>query len=177
MKFELNPLDVKPTGELTLYGDARPFEDIRKGDTLVVNGAPYRVLDVTDDGNSSTYKLEPAGRSGGDPVTEDNGDDVAQYRGVIAIEWPAATRPGPYGAMIGRMTAVTDLVTGKEIRTCTGITVNVDMDRLVTADLTLFADADGEPILDGEPVLLDAERGEFRTAVFPFLVGEMRVKA
>ena len=125
---------------------------------------------------STDERTAPRVRVGDIVAAEDNGDDVAQYRGVIAIEWPAATRPGPYGAMIGRMTAVTDLVTGNEIRTCTGITVHVDMERLVTADLTLFTDADGEPVLDGEPVV-DAERGGFRTGVFPFLVGEMRVKA
>jgi hypothetical protein len=60
MKLEWNPLDIKPVGELTLYGDARPLEEIRKGDLVLINGSPYRVTDGSDDGDSVTYKLEPA---------------------------------------------------------------------------------------------------------------------
>jgi hypothetical protein len=110
-------------------------------------------------------------------MTED-GEDVARYRGVIAIEWPAPARPGPYGAMAGRKVTVTDLVTGKPIMTCSGadVTVHAAANELVTADLTLFAGADGEPLLDGEPVL-DEDRSEWVSGVFPFLVGEMRVAA
>ena len=102
-----------------------------------------------------------------------DGDDVARYRGVIAIEWPPPTRPGPYGAMTGHNVAVTDLLTGKPV-TCTDIRVHADPERLVTADLTLFADADGEPVLDGEPVAGDVG---FLTGTFPFLVGEMRIRS
>ena len=106
-------------------------------------------------------------------LTEDNGDDVAQYRGVIAIEWPAATRPGPYSSMAGCLLVITDLVTGKQIMTCShaDVTVHADAAALVTADLVLFADADGEPLLDGKPETDDDEN--IRTGVFPFLVGEI----
>jgi hypothetical protein len=95
------------------------------------------------------------------------------YAGVVMIEWPPATGTGPYAAMIGRAASVFDAVSGKQIKTCAGITVRVNMEELVTADLTLLAGADGEPILQGEPVL-DGEG--IRTGVFPFLVSEMRVR-
>jgi hypothetical protein len=60
MKLEWNPLDIKPEAELTLYGDARPAENFRIGQVIEVNGSPYRVTDGSDDGDSVTYKLEPA---------------------------------------------------------------------------------------------------------------------
>lgn len=106
-----------------------------------------------------------------------DGDEetVAQYRGVIRIEWPAACNPGPYGSMVGSLLSVFDAMSGKQILTCVKAVIHADMDALVTADLTLFTDADGEPILDGEPVQ-DEDRTEIRTGVFPFLVGEMRVR-
>lgn len=61
MKTEWNPLDIPPAGELTLHGDARLLDEdeIPEGGLLLVNGSPYRVLGVTDDGDSVTYKLEP----------------------------------------------------------------------------------------------------------------------
>lgn len=96
----------------------------------------------------------------------------ARYRGVIAIEWPAGAG-SPYACMIGRLAAVSDAVSGKPILTCSGITVHVGVDELVTADLTLFAGEDGEPLFDGNPYL---DGDEIRTAVFPFLVAEMRVR-
>lgn len=97
----------------------------------------------------------------------------APYRGVIIIEWPAAHGASPYSSMAGRKVEITDALTGKSVRTCTKIIVHADAEALVTADLTLFADADGGPLLDGEPV---TDGDGFRTGVFPFLVSEMRVK-
>jgi hypothetical protein len=95
------------------------------------------------------------------------------YRGVIAIEWPPPNGASPYSSMPGCLVSVTDALTGKPIMTCTKIIVHADAGALVTADLTMFADADGEPLLDGEPVI---DGDGFRTGVFPFLVSEMRVK-
>lgn len=59
MKLEWNPLDIKPAGEVTFYGDARPLEEIGEGRMMLINGSPYRVTEVIDDGDSVTYKLEP----------------------------------------------------------------------------------------------------------------------
>ena len=96
------------------------------------------------------------------------------YRGVVAIEWPAPAGGSVYACMLGRGVKISDAVTGKLITTCThaDITVHADANALVTADLTLFADADGEPLLDGTP---EVDGEEIRTATFPFLVSEMRV--
>jgi hypothetical protein len=102
------------------------------------------------------------------------GAEPGQYRGVIIIGWPASANAGsPYASMVARKTEIADALTGKPIRTCTGFTVHGDMDALVTADLTLLADADGEPLLEGKPVLKD---GEVITGTFPFIVSEMRVQ-
>ena len=97
-----------------------------------------------------------------------------QYRGVIIIEWPAAHGASPYSVIVGRKTEITDALTGKPIRTCTGFTVRMDVEALVTADLTLLAGEHGEPLLEGRPVMKD---GEILTATFPFLVAEMRVQS
>lgn len=61
----------------------------------------------------------------------------AQYRGVIVIEWPAAHGASPYSSMTGWKVSVTDALTGKPIRTCTGITVHADPEALVTAALSV----------------------------------------
>jgi hypothetical protein len=99
-------------------------------------------------------------------------ETVAQYRGVIIIEWPPGTGKGPYSAIVARLMSITDAMTGKPIRTCVHAEIHVAMDALVTAELTLFTDEDGEPLFDSEPLLRD---GEVVTGVFPFLVAEMRV--
>ena len=100
---------------------------------------------------------------------------MAQYAGVIVIEWPPGAGTGPYHVMSGTGVNIKDAVTGKAVNTCMSadITVRVAGWGMVTAELTLFADADGDPILDGEPVEAD---GEILTGVFPFLVSEMRVR-
>ncbi len=97
----------------------------------------------------------------------------AAYRGVIAIEWPPPHGASPYSSMAGSRVSVTDALTGKPIMTCTKIIVHVDAEALVTADLIMFADADGGPLLGGEPV---PQGDGFVTGAFPFLVGEMRVR-
>lgn len=109
-------------------------------------------------------------------MTEDDEETVAQYRGVLIIEWPAPRVASPYNAMPGWGVTITDAVSGKVITTCTDadIVIHAGATGLVTADLNLFADEDGEPIFDGRPV---PEGDGFRAGVFPFLVGEMRVRS
>jgi hypothetical protein len=97
----------------------------------------------------------------------------ADFRGVVIIEWPAAHGASPYSSIAGHRVAVTDALTGKLITTCLGVTVRADPQRLVTADLEMLADENGNPLLEGDPVL---DCGEIRTGVFPFAVSEMRVK-
>ena len=105
------------------------------------------------------------------------GEEPLAYRGAIVIEWPKAA-PHGVGAIAGRMVSVYDAFTGgepgpKPITTVSEIALRVSADEIVTADLTMFADEAGDPILDGEPV---RDGDGFRTGVFPFLVSEMRVR-
>jgi hypothetical protein len=95
------------------------------------------------------------------------------YRGVISIEWPAPAGGSIYACMLGRGVRITDAATGRPFDNCSEIAVHADPGALVTADLTLLADKDGEPLLDGRVVTRD---GEPLTAVFPFVVSEMRVR-
>ena len=99
-------------------------------------------------------------------------DALPPYRGAIVIEWPPPG-PSPYSAMVGFQLCIFDAVSGKQIKTATHIEVHAPADGAVTADLTLLANEDGEPLFEGEPVL---DGGEIRTGVFPFVVSEMRVK-
>lgn len=100
-------------------------------------------------------------------------DSSPEYRGVIVIEWPPPYGSVPHSAINGSLIVITDALTGKAVTTCSHVTVHADAAELVTADLTMFADADGEPVLDGMPVL-GAE--EILTGTFPFFVAEMRVR-
>ncbi len=61
MKFEMNPLDVKPRLEMTFYGDARPKETIGDGDIVSISGSDllYRITDVLINHDSTVYGLEP----------------------------------------------------------------------------------------------------------------------
>ena len=95
------------------------------------------------------------------------------YRGVIVIEWPPPAGTSPYACLNGSGVAIADAVSGKPITTCSDLVIHAEIQALVTADLTMFADKDGEPILDGEPVL---DGDEIQTGVFPFVVSEMRVR-
>lgn len=111
-------------------------------------------------------------------TTEHEPAAPAQYRGAVILEWPKPA-PAGVGALIGRLTAVYDPFTDSEpgpkpITTVTGITVRVTMDEIVTADLTMFADEDGNPLYDGMPCIRD---GEVITGTFPFIVTEMRVRS
>ncbi len=95
------------------------------------------------------------------------------YRGVVIIEWPAPYGAGPYSAMHGGKAAITDAVTGALLTTVSRAVVTASPQDLMTAELTMLADAGGEPVPDGPPVV---EGGTVRTGTFTFLVTEMRVR-
>lgn len=100
-----------------------------------------------------------------------------ESRGVVIIEWPASAPLG-VGALPGWKVSVFDAFSGdspepREIRTVTGVEVRASPHEIITASLTMLADADGNPLFDGEPVVKD---GEILTGTFPFIVAEMRVR-
>lgn len=106
------------------------------------------------------------------PATET--EEPEPYRGVIAIEWPAASGASPYACLTGGEIKITDAVTGKPVTTCTRLVVTAAVLERVTVTLVMFADEAGDPVLDGEPVVKD---GETLTGTFPFAVSEMSVRA
>lgn len=94
-----------------------------------------------------------------------------EFAGTIIITWPQSRG----GVLPGWAITLTDEVTGGPIRTVTALRVvlNAAADELVWAECEMFADADGKPILNGEPLV--APEGMPLTGTFPFLVSEMRV--
>lgn len=111
-----------------------------------------------------------------DPTAHQAGPGVV-YQGHIGIEWPAPAEGSASLVMPGWKFSVWDALNGKPITTVTKIEVHVPANGLVTADLTMFADLDGQPVYDGKPHIrgqADLD-GEIVTGTFPFLVAEMRV--
>lgn len=91
----------------------------------------------------------------------------------IIIEWPAMT--DDTRALPGRLTAIRDADTEQMIETVSAARIVVDASAtgIVTADLTMYADQDGNPRLGGQPNVGDD--GEIATGVFRFAVAAMRV--
>jgi hypothetical protein len=95
------------------------------------------------------------------------------YLGVIAIECPQP-RPGyEYAPMPGWQLAVFDALNGKPVTTVSRLVIHADASDIVTADVTMFADEDGQPVYAGRPRVRD---GETIWGTFPFLVAEMRIR-
>ena len=112
------------------------------------------------------------------------------YFGRVIIEWPKPLRPGS-GALQGWRCTIYDAETGKCINSVMkidgpSVAVHSDAQRWVTADLTMFADEAGMPVLfpdelkavpgSSVPVFMD-EDGHVRWGTFSFLVTEMRVRS
>jgi hypothetical protein len=98
----------------------------------------------------------------------------SEFAGTCIITWPRPSGTG--GVLAGWGVAITDAATGEQIFAVTGITVHLHADAkgLIWADLEMFADRDGKPLLSGTPIL-GPDGGEILTGVFPFLVSGMRV--
>lgn len=112
---------------------------------------------------------EPAGI---ETVTDQAGPGVI-YQGHIGIEWPPA-RPGSSLILPGWGCQVWDALSGQKITTVTGLAVHATANGLVTADVTMYADPDGQPVYS--PFKAWQVDGEMITGTFPFLVAEMRVR-
>lgn len=93
-----------------------------------------------------------------------------ELAGACIITWPQPRG----GALLGWNVAILDHATGEPITTVTSIDVHLhaDPEAIVWADLEMFADAEGHPIYDGMPVILDRE---IVTRRFSYRVAEMRV--
>lgn len=114
---------------------------------------------------------------------------VLTFEGVIIIEW-GQPRPGhPGQPLAGWKTAIFDALNGKPITTVSKIEIHVPANGLVTADLTMFTDRDGKPLMElerrpkpggGWAQVVHLRDGDMSkgiaTGTFPFLVSEMRVR-
>ena len=115
------------------------------------------------------------------PLPEAVPEMPAEWAGEIGIEWPAA-RPGA-PAMSGW--GVTPYDADGPVTTVQSITLHAAADSLVWAELTMFADEDGKPVLHGDweraggtpvPVPWLTEDGETRSGTFPFLITSMKMQ-
>jgi hypothetical protein len=93
-----------------------------------------------------------------------------EIKGSIVIEWPQPIA----GCLPGSPVAISDALTGKPINTVSRLTVSADPASLVTADLTMLANLDGEPAYDGPG---HARDGEIVQGTFRFEVAEMKARA
>ena len=82
--------------------------------------------------------------------------------------------------------AVYDALSGSQITTVTRIELHATASDMVTADVTMFADADGQPLYQLEKAQhpetgrwhekIYLRNGDINKGTFPFLVAEMRVR-
>lgn len=106
--------------------------------------------------------------------------DGADYWGLIVIEWPAAPavtpeRPGPR-PMPAWQVLIYDAADGQPIVTAErAVICVVDANSWTAADLTMFCDDEGKPVLRGGTFYPD-ENGKLRTGTFRYLISEMRVR-
>lgn len=102
-----------------------------------------------------------------------DGDEHAApgYHGMIRIEWPPPNPVSPYTALPARLTAITDAITGDPISTVSSIIVHADATGQVTAELTMLADQDGQPLTGSI-----ATGGGYREGTFTYVVHEMSVR-
>lgn len=103
------------------------------------------------------------------------------FYGRVIIEWPAPRS----GVLAGWGVAIRDAATGEPITTAMSIKIGADAEHEITAELTQILGTDGQPARQGPPdpvtgrvpdIALDiGEDGEPKTAVFRYIVAEMRV--
>ena len=95
--------------------------------------------------------------------------------GAVVIEWPEPSAVHDWPATLdGRKVAIHDAGTGRQIFTVTGVTVTAALSGITEAEVTLYTDLQGTPILDA------AERpvpdGTIKTGTFRVRVAGMRVR-
>jgi hypothetical protein len=104
-------------------------------------------------------------------------DAPSEFEGAITIEWRRAGPDGPQ-IMPGWHFLIRDVASGQMIPTITHLTFHAPADGAVWAELTMFRDADGRPVIAADEDLASrwvvTEDG-VETAVFPFRVAGMSV--
>jgi hypothetical protein len=99
-----------------------------------------------------------------------SGEEHRACHGRVIIEWP----PPRNGILASWGCAIYDAETGAPVTTASKITVTADVQDLITCELVMFADEDGNPVREGKPRF----RGDrIITGTFPFIVAEMRVRS
>lgn len=93
---------------------------------------------------------------------------MTDYYGSVIITWPETKDGLP---LPGYAIRIEDARTGKQLTNVLRCTIDVVLNDLIVAVLTMLTDADGAP---SEKPVPDGNGG-FRSAVFRWLVAEMRV--
>lgn len=96
-----------------------------------------------------------------------------EFAGRLIITWPKPTGP----AIPGCLLAVADADTGQPIVSALDLTVTVDLNDVITAEMTMLTDEHGQLLNGGTPVrqIPTDDTGEVYTGRFRWIVAEMRV--
>lgn len=120
------------------------------------------------------YRQNGGNRTVGMRLDPLSGDFPREITRAIIIDWRSQVIPG---AVMTDQVALSDAETGEPILTGTELHVHARLGYYVVAELVTLADADGNPILDGEinNRISIAEDGTFATVTTWWHVAEMRV--
>lgn len=92
-----------------------------------------------------------------------------EFQGYLTIIWP---KPGP--GILGERVTMLDADTGQPITSVLEMKLAAAPKKLVTAELLMLVDEEGQPLsADTAPLLTEDGEGA-RTGVFHWLVAEMR---
>lgn len=95
-----------------------------------------------------------------------------EFTGRLIITWPKSDRP----ALLAPLTILHDADTGEQITSVASFTLSADAtESVVTAELTMLTDADGQPLTSAAMPVLTADGESIRTGVFRWAVAEMRI--
>lgn len=98
-------------------------------------------------------------------------EDAPEFKGSVVIEWPTTPHPAPANLVLpGALASVYDAETGDLIPVAK-LTVHAEVGCLITADLAVFLDRQGELIHDPSVIWRDSNG---TPATFTFLVRGMR---
>lgn len=97
-------------------------------------------------------------------------DEAEEYAGRVVVTWPKPTN----GLIHGATVAVADADTGEPIVSALDITIRVNLDGPIVAEMTMLTGLDGKPLRQGEPLPPTEDRDGWRMGTFRWLVAEMR---